>query len=1784
MFQKIRRKITAVLLIFAMISSMLLVMSQEVGAQSGEAVLTLSTSTTHVFSSVTEKYVEQPLHQVNLSNTGNISTGALTVTLGGADPEAFWLSKASISDIAAGGSDYFQMRPVTELTAKTYTATVTVSGDGVEAKSFDVSFLVSPAGTTYNVTVMTYINNVLSDVGEVQLWRNNSLAAEAVKDEAKPGVYTAAAANGDYWVYINGVDTGRSIMINGAPSSVEVDYYSVSFSAINAGTTSESSIVATANGASIESGSLVLKNTSVVITAKGKGAASYTYAWNDSASTTAATLNIASLKGTLDVACTVTGVGAPPTEPDYDINGEGYLWTGSSEKLILSGDSDTLTVHKSPEDYIQLEIASKDGATVTINGNSIAFNEMNIVVSNDITLNLDNVNVTAPAVSVNPDALARNALVLNKVEKDSVPMTIKVTGECSFNGSEAGHGIASIQDQNIRITGTGKLNARGGNRTSGNGDGGTGILVNTYTYGTETGARLTIDGGIEVNAIGGNSQGYAGGPGIDVAWGDLTISNATVSAIGGVSTGTSSGGTAIRVSYGAPNPLKGGSVTIQDSTVTARGGISDVGGGRGIDAFGAMSINGSSTVEAHGGNGTSGAGGLALYAYQGEFNISGGTISATGGNSTSGAGGSAIAAYMKELNISGGTVSAKGGNSTSGVGGTAVQANQGELNITGGTVSATGGNGNTNSSLGLYSYYTDINLTGGNITAAGGNGAVNGSHAIYTHCGAVNIGSGASVTAIAGNGTSGVGGVGIRAYGETGGSSSAPGTVQIAANAGDVYVRGGQGATAQRDSIMGRAIYVSTGNIGTISMEAGAPHTIQNVPGGDELYLVKANVLPAAKVVIKSSVVGSKGSYLYRAPAKEDGLASLWLPEGEKTLAADGYNSGTLTVPAGGSPVPEITLNPGAVVTAHNTEELKTYMAASYVTTINLVEGVSYDYDGGSVSRALTINGNGAVINAGTGIDGVVVKMTDGKVPAATGKVFLEVNGAGSSLTLTDVTIVGGSTLFLCGINAKTGASVSLEGVRFKGFHANHSDSGTVNNFGVHSEPEALALTVKNCEFDSTNAFRNSVAVRGGTALIENSTFTGTATPELLNVSDGYEYGIYLYGGNSTIRNNTMSGYDGALIPGYLSSPIATAAYYDIVASITGNTLKDSTVGINLVGAWHTLSYPCGIEVNGIPLDTSENAYLLGEVLTSANTIANNLEGSIQLNLDQNDYYTDTTTTPQEDYGTAAYFGGFLKLKDKNSSTATLEFLASKTAKAAIANQKAFILQVSEDNGANWTTAAVKAPLAGNSTGAAVSLASEKTYLLRAVITITSMTMPHDSLPDVYTPADIVCYSNAVSVKLDSPPDSPSGSGSSSNTNADPGVSVIVNGKTQTAGTAETKKSSDGRTTTTVTVDSKKLETILATEEKGATVVIPVSGMAATATGKLTGEMVKNMETQDATLILKTDTASYTLPASQINISDVSRQLGAEVSLKDIYVAVSVAEPDKEMAKVVDNSAVAGGYTIMVPAVDFNITCTYGGRTVNVSSFNSYVERTIAIPDGVDPTRITTGVVVDSTGKVRHVPTRVTVINGKYYAVINSLTNSTYSVVWHPLEFADAASHWAKEAINDMGSRMVVSGVDSGLYQPDRDITRGEFAAIIVKALGLEPGKGSNNFTDVSSSAWYCEYIKTAGEYGIITGYGSGRFGPNDKITREQAMTMIAKAMKLTDLEAGITSADISSLLAGFGDASKASSYAKESIAACVKLKIVSGRNGKLIAPKDNITRAEVAVMVRQLLKKSNLI
>ncbi|MFD2671724.1 S-layer homology domain-containing protein [Marinicrinis sediminis] len=248
--------------------------------------------------------------------------------------------------------------------------------------------------------------------------------------------------------------------------------------------------------------------------------------------------------------------------------------------------------------------------------------------------------------------------------------------------------------------------------------------------------------------------------------------------------------------------------------------------------------------------------------------------------------------------------------------------------------------------------------------------------------------------------------------------------------------------------------------------------------------------------------------------------------------------------------------------------------------------------------------------------------------------------------------------------------------------------------------------------------------------------------------------------------------------------------------------------------------------------------------------------------------------------------------------------------------------------------------------------------------------------------------------------------------------------------------------------------------------------------------------------------------------------------------------------------------------------------------------RTIAIPEGVDPDRITTAVIVDEDGTVRHVPTTIIEKDGQFYAQINSLSNSMYTVIYHEVTFEDIAGHWAENAMKDMSARLIVSGYEQHQFKPDQSITRAEFAAMITRALGLGVHEEDSEtaYTDVADTAWYKEAIQLATSYGLMSGYEDETFRPDAFITREEGMAVIARAMELTKLNPQPAASDLEAVLSSFEDAGLLSDWSQESIVKVLQAGLVTGRTTNTLDPKADITRAEIAVLIRRLLITSNLI
>lgn len=427
---------------------------------------------------------------------------------------------------------------------------------------------------------------------------------------------------------------------------------------------------------------------------------------------------------------------------------------------------------------------------------------------------------------------------------------------------------------------------------------------------------------------------------------------------------------------------------------------------------------------------------------------------------------------------------------------------------------------------------------------------------------------------------------------------------------------------------------------------------------------------------------------------------------------------------------------------------------------------------------------------------------------------------------------------------------------------------------------------------------------------------------------------------------------------------------------------------------------------------------------------------------------------------------------------------------------------------------------------------------------------------------------------------SSSGGGSSTTVPLSNGMDVIVDGiKQEKFATTREDKIGD-QTATIVTVDNDK---VIAKLEQEGKLLIMIKGTSDVVITELNGKLVDAMENKDAIIEIETDRATYSLPASQLKIDSLLSQFGTHVKLEDIKLNIKIGASTATTEAIVRKHAVDNGYTVVVSPVDFEITASYGDKQVDVSQFRSYVERWITLPDGIDASQMTTGVVLNADGSLSHVPTKVVIKDGKAYAVINSLTNSTYSVVFSPKTFPDVESHWSKRDVNDMASRLIVQGVTDQSYQPDKAITRAEFVSIIVRALGLKPDAGAEAPKDIQVSDWFASTVKTAVSYGLISGYEDGTFRPHQTITRQEAAVIVAHALTIVNLNVGISAEEATQHLSSFKDGASVAAWAKKDMAAAVEHRILQGNNGK-ISPNDNVSRAQTAAMMRRLLQKADLI
>ena len=174
-------------------------------------------------------------------------------------------------------------------------------------------------------------------------------------------------------------------------------------------------------------------------------------------------------------------------------------------------------------------------------------------------------------------------------------------------------------------------------------------------------------------------------------------------------------------------------------------------------------------------------------------------------------------------------------------------------------------------------------------------------------------------------------------------------------------------------------------------------------------------------------------------------------------------------------------------------------------------------------------------------------------------------------------------------------------------------------------------------------------------------------------------------------------------------------------------------------------------------------------------------------------------------------------------------------------------------------------------------------------------------------------------------------------------------------------------------------------------------------------------------------------------------------------------------------------------------------------------------------------------------------------------------------QFTDIGNHsWAEDAINALAADGIIKGTSASTFSPTANITRADFALLLVRAFKLE-SDNAENFADVSASDYFASELAIARNNGIISGIGDNRYAPRNTITRQDMMVIVYRALSTLNVGFGVHDEP------QYPDFATVAPYARDAVSALISVGLVNGKSG-LIAPLDYTTRAEIAVLLKRVL------
>ena len=328
---------------------------------------------------------------------------------------------------------------------------------------------------------------------------------------------------------------------------------------------------------------------------------------------------------------------------------------------------------------------------------------------------------------------------------------------------------------------------------------------------------------------------------------------------------------------------------------------------------------------------------------------------------------------------------------------------------------------------------------------------------------------------------------------------------------------------------------------------------------------------------------------------------------------------------------------------------------------------------------------------------------------------------------------------------------------------------------------------------------------------------------------------------------------------------------------------------------------------------------------------------------------------------------------------------------------------------------------------------------------------------------------------------------------------------------------------------------------------------------ELPTEAVRNIVSgTDAALTVQTDMGSLNIPNDTL-AEIIKAAGGTNISMN--VEQVDVADIQSKLPE--------GAQTENALAVNFSITSgdktisSFGGKALEVSfpvDTKVYKESKSYVV-----------YIVSDDGSISR--TTAFIKNGE--AVVSTTHFSTVVVTKEEAAvFTDIAGHWAYDAILYAYNHELMNGVGDDQFDPGGTLSRAMLVTILYRLEGKPDVTAANPFKDVKNGQWYTDAIIWASEKKLVEGYGNGKFGPDDDITREQMAKILFAYTKLK----GYDSSKANSL-ADYTDVGNISAWALDAVKWANAMNLITGRTATTVVPGGNATRAEAATILMRYME-----